>query len=417
VSTTEPARPNPSLRIEELAITNFRTFRQRTAIRFAGPQAAPDAVPVFHGDNGAGKSNAMAALDLFFQTAALALHHSNDAGDVVIPWDTQWRGTGVPVDRPVVLAYQDRPHGSEGAMEIEVSFADPRLGRLRTTCTPSGDQIRVRLERASLTQSEGSTADVVVFAPVPNGERDQLATWLLTPRGPESRPLIVLDARRRLQWRVGEGHRSLMLPDVAGALLALQTSRRPEQRNLWRGFVELLHRFEAFRGKEVSMDQAPTSAVAELVVEERGRVVLALEQLSSGEQQVIVLSAMALIANSGILAIQEPEISLDVKNQRLLHTIIEEIVARGLIDQVILESHVPTFDGAEVIRFARRTDGTSEVTRGAAVNEQQREIARKAKEQGGEQRWIVKGPRHWEAWPETEIDEMFGAVSEDAPDD
>jgi hypothetical protein len=42
-------------------------------------------------------------------------------------------------------------------------------------------------------------------------------------------------------------------------------------------------------------------AAPELVLEERGRAVLALDELSSGEQQVIVLAAASLLAGSGIL--------------------------------------------------------------------------------------------------------------------
>lgn len=456
MSTTEPARPNPSLRIEELAITNFRTFRQRTVIPLAGQQAAPDAVPVFHGDNGAGKSNAMAALDVFFQTAALVLVHTRNADvEPLLSWDSTWLMTGRPDQRPVVLAYQDRPYGSEGPMVLEVSFADPRLGRLRVTCTPSGNQVRVQLERPSIKQPALPGSDGILFAAVPQGERDQLLTWLLTPRGPGSLPLTILDPRRRPQWRSGEGHRSLMMPDLAEALYTLQSSRRPEHRELWRAFVSVIHRFEAFRGKEVSMDRPVAKedhetfstglmgtrsvGAPELVLEDRGRVVLGLEQLSSGEQQVIVLSAMALLANSGILAIQEPEISLDVKNQRLLRQILDEVVTRGLIDQVILESHVPTFDSSEVVRFARGADGTSEVTRAAGIKKRQRDIALEAKKQNAQKRWItgdgytqvpdnmrsdlrlaggghvwfVKGSRHWEAWPETDLDELLGVTDEE----
>jgi hypothetical protein len=233
-----------------------------------------------------------------------------------------------------------------------------------------------------------------------------------------------------------------MPPEIAEALFGLQTSRRPEIRGLWREFVTLLHRFEGFRGKEVSMERPAPPEPPELVVEERGRVVLGLADLSSGEQQVIVLSAMSLLTGSVILAIQEPEISLDVKNQRLLRDILDGIAARGAVDQVILESHVPTFDGAEVIRFARPDGGATQVSRAAAASEERREIARQARKLGAEQRWItrdgytqvpgamqrdlkladgghvwfVKGAKHWEAWPEAELDELFGVEDGDDHD-
>jgi hypothetical protein len=235
---------------------------------------------------------------------------------------------------------------------------------------------------------------------------------------------------------------SLMHKWLAYALYTLRTSRRPEQRDLWRGFVDILHHFDALREKEITMEVAPNSNVPELIVEERGRTVLALDALSSGEQQVIVLTAASLLASSAILAVQEPELSLDYKNQQLFHNVLKDIMRSGFVEQILLESHVPTFDGPDVIRFARRADGTSEVRRVPAVNEERRAIAQRAEEQGAKQRWVtrdgytqlpdnmredlrlqdgghvwfLKGPQHWEAWPEAEVDELFH-ISDEAGHD
>jgi hypothetical protein len=425
----------PSLRITEIAVTNFRTFRERTVIPLAG--TAADGVIVFHGNNGAGKSNALAALDLFFQAATLCLHtlRSTGSGDTLRPWDT---GLAFGAERSVAFPYRDRPHGADGPTEVEIAFVDPRLGRMRATCTPSGEQVRVQL--GHVTDGEQT------IGPVAKEETDQLATWLLTPRGPGSRPLTVLDARRRQQWaEPREEQRSLMPPELADALFAFRTSRRPENRELWRAYVELLHRFDTLRSKEVTMERPDPRAPhrTEIVVEERGRAVLGLDELSSGEQQVVVLVAASLLTSSSILAIQEPEISLDAGSQRLFRAILHELVTRGLFDQIILESHVPTFDGPEVIRFARRADGTSEVTRAPSSSEERRRIAALAREQGAEQRWItrdgytqipdnmradlqlgegghvwfLKGPKRWEAWPEAEVDELFGPPGAGEDDD
>jgi hypothetical protein len=88
--------------------------------------------------------------------------------------------------------------------------------------------------------------------------------------------------------------------------------------------------------------------------------------------------------------VQEPELSLDYKNQRLFHEVLWDILRSGAVDQILLESHVPTFDGPDVIRFARRADGTSEVRRAPAINDERREIAQRAKEQGAKQRWVTR---------------------------
>jgi len=442
VATTAPIDSRPSLRIEQLAITRFRTFHERTEIPFRGPQGDADAIAVFHGDNGSGKSNAMAALDLFFQAAILALHQPNDEGEILLPWDVARSVTGRSSDRFLVLAYRDRPHGVDGPMEIEVAFADPRLGQLRVTCTPSGEQVRVRLTRA-VRPAEPSTVDGEAFAPVPREERDQVVTWLSTPDGPSSRPITIIDSRRHQQWLQREPQQSLMPPALAVELFRLRTSRRPEHRDNWRVLVDILHRFDALRGKEITMEQNLDSRTPELVVEERSRAVLALQELSSGEQQIIVLTAASMLSDSAILAIQEPELSLDYKNQRLLHDLLGEITRSGAIDQILLESHVPTFDGPDVIRFVRRADGTTEVRRGPSIDEERVAVAQRATEQGAKQRWVsrdgytqlpdgmreelrlkdgghvwfLKGPKRWEAWPEAEVDELFRMGDEGAHDD
>jgi len=41
--------------------------------------------------------------------------------------------------------------------------------------------------------------------------------------------------------------------------------------------------------------------------------VLKLDELSSGEQQIVLLCAAILVANAAIVAIEEPELSLDFK--------------------------------------------------------------------------------------------------------
>src|SRR4051812_39142321 len=43
-------RQGPLLRIEQLAIRNFRTFRERTVIPFRGGAPAADSIATFHGD-------------------------------------------------------------------------------------------------------------------------------------------------------------------------------------------------------------------------------------------------------------------------------------------------------------------------------------------------------------------------------
>ena len=355
--------------MQELAITNFRTFRERTVIPFAGPDGVADTIAVFHGDNGSGKSNALAALDFFFFGAAVSLQASSPTGEALVAWDHAF--TPVHIGRTFVFAHRDRPHGSEGAMEIEIRFSDSRLGRLRLVCIPSGRKVKALLLRS---------LENAAFAPIPTEERDQLATWLFTPRGPASYPITTIDPRRCQSRFQSVGEVSLMPPELGKELFGLRTSRRPEARNQWRGLVKQLQFFEAFKGKEISVEPVSSKTPGdvdnndddydglmqhsyEIVVEDRGHTVLGLNELSSGEQHVIVLCASSLLARAGILCIQEPEISLDSTNQRLLQKILKELCDDGFIDQIILESHVPLFDGPSVIRFSRDASGATTVAR------------------------------------------------------
>ena len=60
-------RATPLLRISRLVVQNFRTFHGPTEIPLSSSGGVADEVAVFHGGNGSGKSNALAALELFFR--------------------------------------------------------------------------------------------------------------------------------------------------------------------------------------------------------------------------------------------------------------------------------------------------------------------------------------------------------------
>ncbi len=420
MSTQDPPS-RPSLRIEEIAITNFRTFRERTVIPLRGKGGEADAIAVFHGDNGSGKSNALAALDLFFQIAEVVLRFGDQEGELLFAWDKIRTDLGA---RTFVLRYQDRPHDAEGPTVVEVSFVNPGVGRLFAVCTPSGRDVRVSFKR-----HHGGNLAVIAD----KAERDRLLSLFYAPS--RAAPLAILDARRRVQQHQPSLQGSLMPDVLLQQLYQLRTSRSPGGREIWRVFVGTLQGFATFRGKEVSVEVTGVagSTSLDIIVEERGRTVLTLGELSSGEQQLLVLLAESLLSGAAVLAIQEPEISLDVKNQRIFRDILMNIQRGSFIDQIILESHVPSFDGADVIRFYRNEDGTSRVERAPSVNEERSAIKAKAEEQGAKQRWVtsdgytqlpdqmreelhlqrggdlwfLRGPHHWEAWPETELDELF----------
>jgi hypothetical protein len=172
----------------------------------------------------------------------------------------------------------------------------------------------------------------------------------------------------------------------------------------------------------------------DLRFEIRGKQILRVSELSSGEQQVVAMCAAVLTSRAAVVAIEEPEISLHPDYQQLVRDVLREQVQAGLIDQIILESHVPVFDGPEVVRFSRSPEGVTSVVRQAS--DAQDEVRARARSAGAEAQWVTpegytqlpeemvetlgyQGGGHlwflrskpegrWEAWTAADLDTMFG---------
>jgi hypothetical protein len=393
----------PSLRIAELTIENFRTFRERTVIPFSDGAGAADAIATFHGGNGSGKSNAIAALDLFVRIARLLVQRPGQA--LGFEWE--------------ILPRRDRPGDLRRPTEMTARFADERLGTLTVRVRPTGSVVTL--------ESVG-TADRANAA-----KNAQYRAWLETPFGPDSRPIAILNASRRASWFDDKAPGDAIQPALAEALLATRLSREPEQRARWRAFLDALAAVPAFAGKDISIDRPLMNGLPELTFEERGKSVLGLDELSSGERQLVILFAGVLLAEAAIVAVEEPELSLDAGSQRLFREFLARLVQQRRIDQAIIESHVAAFDGPQVIRFHRDPGGPTRVTREPTETAEHAAITRKAKEAKAEPLWVtrdgytelpevmrqdlglmqggglwfLKGDR-WEAWPDRDVDNLFG---------
>lgn len=437
-------RSTPSLRIARLIVENFRTFREATEIPLSSEGGA-DAIAVFHGPNGSGKSNALAAIDLFFRVASFWLSSGivQSAGqDVQLPWDWKDERTGL------FLSHRSWPPGVRDPQIIEVHFSDPKLGALRVVLAPSGNEVDLRLE-----QSTGLEArSVVKHEFVRVNKRDyatRLANTLATPIGPGSKPFFLLDARRRDFRSIGGGSapqgapQSSLSTSMADRLLAMATSLEPDETERWRSFVSLVGRFKTLSGREVSVVRTGDGG-ADLRFEIRGKQILQLSELSSGEQQAIALNAAVLTTRAAIVAIEEPEISLHPDNQKLVHEMLSEHVASGIVDQILLESHVPVFDGPEVIRFNRTSEGTTSVSRQPSSSALEMQLRERAQQHGATEQWVTPegytqlheemrrdlhleqggnlwflrggSDERWQAWKADELDRMFGFGEDDSKD-
>ena len=158
---------------------------------------------------------------------------------------------------------------------------------------------------------------------------------------------------------------------------------------------------------------------------------------------MLAVCAAIVACDAAIVAVEEPEASLSPAWQEVLRDLLAEQVATGVVGQVLLESHVPTFDGAEVLHFERREDGTAAVRRAPSASDRDRALARRAREQGAEDQWVTGGGytklpagmvdhlglrqggclwflqhgAHWEAWPEAELAEALGEQGTDGGDE
>jgi hypothetical protein len=403
----------PALRFEKIAITNFRTFRERTEV----PLWTASGITTFHGDNGSGKSTALAALSFALDGARWCLAN----GDRVLGWDS--------MDGPVELRRRDVRSIADGPMELELTFeasGDQRAVRVRVeqrVDNPNAATLSAAFRAGDswVTASERAQKHVLL--------RDRVLALLTAPRGTGSRPLAILDAQRRAKW-AGSGTSPLV-----EQLFERRISKVSEQRERWRAFQGVLDRSPTLHGKEISVDRVEKNADPVLFVEERGKTVLALDELSSGERQFVLLSASVFVSDASVVAIEEPELSLDAGNQALLREILAAQIAAGLVDQVIIESHVASFDGPDVVRFERDAEGVSRVHVATAAGEDVAALREHAKSAGADQQWVtregftklptamvkelgvgsdgklvwfLRGPERWEVWPEQELETMLG---------
>jgi AAA domain, putative AbiEii toxin, Type IV TA system len=379
-------------------------------IPFSNGAGAADAIGTFHGDNGSGKSNAIAALELLLRAATM-LPPKDRPKEVLFNWD-QGDSSGF------VALRRDRPSDARGATEISARFADARLGTVTLCMTPVGKGVALKVSGSAEAWGDAT--------------REERGGWLEAPLGPNSRPMAVLHASRRVSWSA-QAPGEVIQPGLAEDLLGARLSRQPEQRTRWRDFEGALLAVPAFAGMDISIDRIYPNGPPELTFERRGKSVLGLDALSSGERQLVVLFAAVLLADAAIVVVEEPELSLDAKSQHLFRDFLARLVQQRRIDQAIIESHVPAFDGPQVIRFHRDPGGPTRVTRDPSETAAQAAIRRKAQEAKAEPRyvtrdgytelpevmrkdlgltqggglWFLKGDR-WEAWPEHDVDAMFG---------
>jgi hypothetical protein len=239
---------------------------------------------------------------------------------------------------------RDRPEGQDGPTVLEARLTGGLSGTLRVTVVEEGGGVRVKLEHSERGQN---------FFEPDKTTCAMLLAALEHPCGPESRPLALMNARRRALWLPEDGGVGVMPPGLLVQLFRLRTSLDPQDRHRWRAFTGMLGRFGVFAGKEISVERLDNGG-PQLLVETPGRSVVPLGELGAGEQHLAALVAALLLGRGAILAIEKPELGLDTRHQRTLVDLLEEHSQQG---QVLLESNAPGMARGLQVRFGRGAGG------------------------------------------------------------
>ncbi len=420
-----------------MAVQGFRAFKDRVIVPFrAGRKPAESIVPL-HGESGAGKSSVLAAILAFFRGVELCLASPSCTVDIPLA------GRGLPPAQ-APISWRDR-FRIEGPTEISVRFTDPRLVHLRLSAVPNGSDLRLSL--LLLPPNDAPAAGHPwpddKLRPLNDEMRAWLGTWLREPLGPGSRPIAVLPARDLgSAMRHGVTETTHPCPPLAELLYKQRTSLDPAERDLWHRFVVAMRGLTPFENKDISVERLD-GGPAELVVEDRGRIVVRYSELSASEQQALTLGAFSFLVRAALLVIEYPETHLDNPMKTALLTLLQRRIDAARIDQVFLETHETRFDGATVLRVFRNADGSSDVVRGPSVGEAPPDIDKKGREQGAKQGWVtregytqlpepmreelqltlgghvwfLKGKTRWEAWLGQDLERLFPSDHDGDHDD
>lgn len=406
------------LRLRSFEIAGFRSFRKPVTLEFGAAGKEPDEIVVFHGPNGSGKSAAIAAMERLVNLLSRTLTNG-------------WTLHGERIFGPeLVLATNDRSMSEPLLLSVSLPRSASRFG-VATAHATSG----WHMTRSEWTRSPSNWDWSAV-----RGDLELAIGNPLQRFQSPSAAMHVISSRRRNQQESLAGSPGPLSIVLLDRLYAMRTSTQMADRRRWKSFERVFHRLPSFERTEISVEQrfGGTQFPAMTFVEDdRLRT---HDELSSGEQQFIALCANVLLANAPIVAIEEPELSLDRDNQRLFLAVLRDLIRDEVLDQVFIESHSPYFDGPEVLRFGRDADGSSTVQRVAGGNSSAESDAlrAKAKERGATQQWVtpegftqlpdemrrklgieqgghvwfLETSHGWQAWREEDLDALFNGPSE-----
>lgn len=342
------------------------SFRSLADIKLDFEAARSQRVAVFRGKNGAGKSNILRAIDLWFQ---LLWHGPSPGGK---------QEHRLP-QLDLGLSADDFCRQNPGLIKLSGKITDLRLVLHRSQfANPYGFN---EVEADFLITRGGKGAVVECATYTVNGRSISAPAHLLPQKEDsvtfqESWRSAVIDvlrlhalkhipAFRRLEKESPDENRSLRPYDVSVEhlqefLFAAQHSPDPVQRDAYKRFQSFITVEPLKRGQlTVIKDTAGLS-----LLEERslgGMLTdLPVQSLGSGDQEVLVLMALVFLSSAAIISIEEPEAHLHWTNQRILREALRKVADddSALPLQVLLESHSHEFQYGDFFFDVTRNEDT-----------------------------------------------------------
>jgi hypothetical protein len=331
-------------------------FRSLASVTLDFEAAHAQRVAVLRGKNGAGKSNVLRGIDLWFQ---LLWHGPSPGGrqERRLPeWD-------------LGLSADDFCRQKPGLIRLSGRVTDLRLVLNRSQFANPHDFNDVEAEFLITRSSKGVAIECATYNINGGPLRDNV------PSQESWRSAIIdvlrlhalkhIPAFRRLERQAPDAQRSLRPHDLSvnhlqEFLFDAQHSPDPVFRDAYKRFQAFITSEPLRRGHLTVIKD--TSGLSLLEERTLGGVVtdLPVQSLGSGDQEVLVLMALVFLSSAAIVSIEEPEAHLHWTNQRVLREALLRVAAddSALPLQVLLESHSHEFQYGDFFFDVTRNEAT-----------------------------------------------------------
>lgn len=291
-------------------------------------------INVIHGNNDVGKSNLLEAVELAFSLLGI-------------------KGP-LPLEEPRLLSHQEFQAATRLNSREIFDARSPGPIEISFEATLSEEE----LERTGIS-SLHAVGFVKIVQTLESDQRGEMNWRIFAEPGDYRlmRPIFYFLARNHFVGSQVERPRFQVIPaqrltleptELALRLYDAKESAEPSERDRWELYQEIVSRLIGLdKGQSIFVVYERATGKARLTVESRNgtKMILPLNLMGSGTQQIAALIGHALLSGATLLAIEEPEMNLRYERQLALREAFDEIVSdpRGP-SQLFLTSHSPAFE-------------------------------------------------------------------------